>query len=144
MEILLKSNILTGLDSVHHEDAIRRCGEMLVKSGYVNSAYIDGMLARDRDFSTAIGNLIAIPHGEEASKKEILNTGIVVLVYPKGIEWNGETVKLVIGIAAKGSEHLSILERIVGAFAEEKDVEATVQSADAETFYRLLSAEGAS
>ena len=117
---------------------------MLVKSGYVNSAYIDGMLARDRDFSTAIGNLIAIPHGEEASKKEILNTGIVVLVYPKGIEWNGETVKLVIGIAAKGSEHLSILERIVGAFAEEKDVEATVQSADAETFYRLLSAEGAS
>ncbi len=142
MEILLKSNIITGLAPEPHEDVIRRCGKMLVDSGYVNAPYIDGMLARDRGFSTAIGNLIAIPHGEIAFKKEIKSTGLVVLTYPGGVEWNGETVKLVVGIAAKGDEHLEILERIVEAFEEEKDVEAAVQNNDVEALFGILSPEG--
>jgi len=144
VDILMKKNIITGLSPEPHEDVIRRCGKMLADGGYVNEAYIEGMLARDRGFSTAIGNMIAIPHGEDASKKEILNSGLVVLTYPRGLAWGGETVKLVIGIAAKGNEHLSILERIVGAFEEEKDVEAAVQNADADEIYRLLTTEGES
>lgn len=141
MEILRKDNIITGLAPEPHEDVIRRCGKMLVDSGYVNEKYIEGMIARDRNFSTAIGNLIAIPHGEIAYKSEILNTGLVVLTYPGGVEWNGEIVKLVVGIAAKGGEHLEILERIVEAFEEEKDVEAVVQNADTGSIHRILTSE---
>ena len=66
MDILERTNIITGLSPEPHEDVIRRCGKMLAESGYVKERYIEGMLARDRGFSTAIGNMIAIPHGEIA------------------------------------------------------------------------------
>ena len=138
MEMLKLSNIITGLTPEPYEDVIRRCGKMLLDSGYINEAYIEGMIARDRSFSTAIGNMIAIPHGEMAFKKEILHTGLVVLTYPDGVNWGDQTVKLVIGIAAKGDEHLNILEQIAEAFEEEEDVEAVVQIADADAIYSLL------
>jgi mannitol/fructose-specific phosphotransferase system IIA component len=114
---------------------------MLVRSGYVTPAYIDGMLARDRDFSVAIGNSIAIPHGAKEYKKEILATGLVVLTYPDGVAWNGGTVKLVVGIAAQGDGHLDILERIVDAFEDEEAVDAVVAAGDAEKLYRVLTQE---
>jgi len=141
MKILAKSNIITGLSPEPHEDVIRRCGKMLMDSGCVQEAYIEGMLARDRSFSTAIGNMIAIPHGEEAYKKDIIQTGLVVLTYPEGLAWGDETVKLVVGIAAKGDEHLSVLGRIADAFEEEKDVESIVRSADKDEIYRLLTTD---
>ena len=143
MEILLKHNIITGLAPEPYKDVIRRCGRMLLESGYIKEPYIGGMLARDKNFSTAIGNLIAIPHGEMDVKKEIIRTGLVVLTYPDGVEWNGETVKLVVGIAAEGDGHLKILERIVEAFEDESDVEAMVRKNDAEELYNILSPESA-
>ncbi len=141
MDILDKRNILTGLAPEPHEDVIRRCGRILADSGYVNERYIEGMLARDRSFSTAIGNLVAIPHGELAYKSEILRTGLVVLTYPEGLDWNGQTVKLVVGIAAKADEHLEILERIAEALEDERDVEELVRSADTNAIYNIFVAE---
>ena len=138
MEVLVKGNIVTGLAPEPYEDIIRRCGNMLVDGGYVRERYIEGMILRDRSFSTAIGNLIAIPHGEAAYKDEIIGTGIVVLTYPDGVQWGDETVKLVIGIAAKGNEHLSILERIAERFENEDDVEKIVSEADTTAIYKLL------
>jgi mannitol/fructose-specific phosphotransferase system IIA component len=136
--ILEKSNVIVGLTSEFHEAAITRFGNMLVKSGYVNERYVEGMILRDRSFSTAIGNAIAIPHAVKEYKSEIITTGIVVGTYPNGIEWNGQKVKLVIGIAAKGDEHLEIIERIVEAFEEESKVDEIVAKGDADLIYSLL------
>ncbi|MDR1538900.1 MAG: PTS sugar transporter subunit IIA [Clostridiales bacterium] len=142
MQIIKKENIVLGLAPESHEDAIRRCGKMLVSSGYVNEKYIEGMLARDKSFSTSIGNAIAIPHGEMEYKKEILNTGLVVCTYPKGISWNGDKVKLVIGIAAKGDEHLEILGKIVDAFEDESAVDAIATGGSVEAVYKILAPNG--
>ncbi|MDR1875960.1 MAG: PTS sugar transporter subunit IIA [Synergistaceae bacterium] len=138
MEILKKSNIVIGLPSEGHEDAILRAGRMLVEDGYVTGRYVEGMIARDRSFSTAIGNLIAIPHGEKEYKDEILKTGIVVATYPDGIQWGENTVRLVVGIAARGDEHLGILSRIVEALEDEKAVENLVADGDADKIYSLF------
>lgn len=140
-EVLKKKNIITGCASEGHEDVIRRCGAMLAADGYVGEKYVEGMLARDRDFSTAIGNGIAIPHGAKEYKKEIIATGLVVLTYPEGVAWNGGIVKLVVGIAAKGDEHMDILERLVDAFEDEESVEALVAAGDAEKLYEVLTRE---
>jgi mannitol/fructose-specific phosphotransferase system IIA component len=138
MKILKRSNIVIGLPLEGHEDVILRTGRMLVESGYVAERYIEGMIARDRAFSTAIGNLIAIPHGEKEYKDDILETGIVVLTYPDGIPWGENTVKLVVGIAAKGDEHLSILSRIVNALEDEASTEKLVAEGNADKIYSLL------
>ena len=138
--ILDRKNVVTGLPSEGREEVIRRCGAMLAAGGYVDEHYIEGMLERDKSFSTAIGNGIAIPHGAKEYKKDIRATGLVVLTYPAGVEWNGELVKLVIGIAAKGDEHIEILEQVVEAFEDEKAVDAMVAANDPDALYAVLAA----
>ncbi|MDR1386673.1 MAG: PTS sugar transporter subunit IIA [Propionibacteriaceae bacterium] len=137
--ILDRALIHTGLASEPPEAAIRRCGQWLLAGGHVEPAYIDSMLARDAKFSVAIGNAIAIPHGEVEGKAAIRRTGLTVLTYPDGIDWHGVDVRLVIGIAAQGEEHLEVLARIADAFDQEDKVLQAVASGDADLFYDLLS-----
>ena len=137
----MRKNVVVGLPSEGHEDVIRRTGAMLAADGYVDEGYIAGMLERDRSFSTAIGNAIAIPHGANEYKKYIHGTGLVVLTYPEGVAWNDGVVKLVIGIAAKGDEHIEILERVVEAFEDESAVDDIVAKNDADALYEILSGD---
>ena len=111
---------------------------MLLDSGYINERYIEGMIKRDNDFSTYIGNHIAIPHGADDYKQDISSTGLVVLTYPDGIDWNGSTVYLVVGIAAKGDEHLDILGNIVDHFETEDDTIIIVKNAGVDDIYEVL------
>ena len=136
--LLEKKNIIIGCPSVTSDEAITRCGKMLVESGYVDQKYADAMIQRDREFSVAIGCHVAIPHGTVEVKDNISRTGIVVLTYPDGIPWGdeGETVKLVIGIAALGEEHIDVLGRISEVCATDEDTDALVAGADAETIYK--------
>jgi mannitol/fructose-specific phosphotransferase system IIA component len=141
-DILKKENILLNLPTEDREAVIRKCGRMLVDSGYANENYIEGMVKRDNNFSTGIGNYIAIPHGEEAYKKDILETGIVVLTYPEGINWHDKTVYLVIGIAAKGDEHLDIMGNIVDHLDTEEDTIKLVKTAGVDQIYSMLCGTG--
>ena len=141
-ELLERKNILLNCKPVTPEEAIRRCGELMVESGYVEEAYIQGMLDREASFSVAIGNHVAIPHGTNDVKPLIKRSGMVVMTYPKGISWNGDTVKLVVGIASKGDEHLEILGRIVAIAASDADTDALVAGADAEGLFKKLNGLG--
>ena len=113
---------------------------MLVESGYVDQKYADAMIQRDREFSVAIGCHVAIPHGTVEVKDNISRTGIVVLTYPDGIPWGdeGETVKLVIGIAAVGEEHMDVLGVIADIAGSDEDTDALVANADVEALYKKL------
>lgn len=132
MDLLSIEGIVLNLPVENRETVIKRCGKMLVDLGYAKERYIEGMLARDNSFSCAIGNGIAIPHGEVEYKPDILNTGFVVLTYPGGIEWHGQTIYLVIGIAARGEEHLDIIGNIVDYFDSEDDMKKFLTLTDKE------------
>nr|WP_319489418.1 PTS sugar transporter subunit IIA [uncultured Caproiciproducens sp.] len=138
-ELLMKRNIVLNCVAQNKEDAIRRAGQLLFDSGYVSEPYIGGMLAREKKLSTCIGNSISIPHGESEVRKEILFSGLVVMVYPEGISWDSETVYLVVGIAAIGDEHLEILRNIVEKLDTQEAVEALVQSENVDKIYNLFS-----
>lgn len=118
-QILSVKNILTGLESVPKEEAIRKAGELLVKGGYVEEAYIGAMLAREELTTTYLGMGIAIPHGTSDAKEKILKSGIVVLQYPQGVCFGDEKANLVIGIAGVGDEHLEILARLSTSLDDE-------------------------
>lgn len=95
------------------EEAIRLTGKLLVERGYVQKTYIEKMLEREELTSTYIGNLVAIPHGTDEGKREILESGIVIIQVPNGVDFgDGNIVKLIFGIAGKGDEHLDILSKI--------------------------------
>ena len=60
------------------------------------------------------------------------------MTYPDGIPWGdeGEVVRLVIGIAALGDEHLDVLERISQVCDSDEATDELVAQADAEAIYR--------
>ncbi len=122
MELLQRKNILINCKAKEKEAVIREIGQVLCDSGYVEAGYIEGMLEREKSFSTNIGNQIAIPHGVEAAKSKIISSGIAVMVFPEGTLWNDEKVSIVIGIAAKGEEHLDILANIANKLSTEEAV----------------------
>ena len=136
--LLERKNIVLGCTPVTPEEAIRACGRLMVDSGYVDENYIQGMLDREASFSVAIGSHVAIPHGTNDVKPLIKKTGVVVMTYPDGIDWNGDKVKLVVGIAAKGEEHLEVLGRIVAIASTDDDTDKLVAGADAENLYLKL------
>lgn len=117
--ILKSDNIILGLKSESKEEAIERAGKMLVKEGYVNNNYIAAMQERERIVSTYIGMGIAIPHGVGEAKKEVKESGIVVLQYPDGVVFGDDLAYLVIGIAGVGDDHLEILSNIATSLEDE-------------------------
>jgi len=142
MEILKAENIILNQAKESREEVIRRCGKLLVESGYVKERYVEGMIARDKAASCAIGNFIAIPHGEVDYKKDIDATGLVVITYPEAVDWGGVPVHIVVGIAAKGEEHNDILGNIVDIFEEEEDVRSFLTLSDKNAIHKML-VEGA-
>ncbi|MDR2659142.1 MAG: PTS sugar transporter subunit IIA [Spirochaetaceae bacterium] len=141
-EILKIENIILDLPKETSDEAIVRCGKMLVENGYAEPLYVEGMLARDHAFSCGIGNFIAIPHGEKEYKKNVIRTGIVVLIYPQAIDWHGKPVHIVIGIAAQGEEHLNILGNVVDNIEDEDDVMKLIDKKNRKAVYDIFCGEG--
>jgi mannitol/fructose-specific phosphotransferase system IIA component len=137
-EMFKIENIILNLPNEDSDAVILRCGNMLVDNGYVQEKYVEGMLARDHSFSCAIGNFIAIPHGEKEYKENILSPGIVALVYPGGIDWHGMPVHLVIGIAARGEEHLDILGNVVDNIEDGQDVLNLIKKNDRQAIFDMF------
>ncbi|WP_411678394.1 PTS sugar transporter subunit IIA [Caproicibacter sp.] len=123
-EILTTQNIILKQKPETKWEAIERVGGMLVNSGYVTPKYLDGMKEREEKFTTYIGNGIAIPHGVNEYKNEIMETGLVIVQYPDGVDFGkGNTAYIVIGIAGKGDEHLEILTKIALTVQDKGNVE---------------------
>ena len=140
--ILDFNNIQLGLQSVSKEDAIRAAGEALVAAGCVEDSYIDGMLRREADISTYVGRGIAIPHGEAQVKDAIRESGIVVLQYPQGVQFGKDTAHLIVGIAGKDNDHLSILANIAATMDEcsEEELEKLYHTKDPKVLYERFAA----
>lgn len=138
--LLEKKNIVLGCKSVTPEEAITACGRLMVESGYCTEGYVQGMIERNAGFPVAIGSHVAIPHGTNESREFIQKTGLVVMTYPEGIVWgeDEELVRLVIGIASQGEEHLDILNRIVEVCETEEDTDALVDNATVDDLYKKL------
>lgn len=93
-------------------DAIRACGEVLVATGAVAPEYVPAMLEREESVSTYIGEGVAIPHATLAGKATVRRDALCFLRFPDGVDWDGETVTVCIGIAAVGDGHLDILAEL--------------------------------
>ena len=134
------SAIQIGAQAVDKTDAIRKVGALLVKSGNIEPGYIDSMMAREEVANTFLGNGIAIPHGIPKDRELINETGVAVLQVPDGVPWNeGELVHLVVGIAAKSDEHLTILSNLTDVLGDADEAARLAVTDDAGEIARRLS-----
>jgi mannitol PTS system EIIA component len=138
LPILMKENIIIEKQPMTSKEAIDKVGSMMVKSGYVKKGYIDGMHRRDEDLSVFLGNLLAIPHGVHDVKDEIITSGMVVLIVPDGIDWHGNIAKVIVGLAGKDGEHMTILANLATIFEELETAEKLVESRDIDFIYQTM------
>lgn len=137
-EVLAKANILTGLKTESKDDAILRAGHLLEQKGYVRKGYAEAMLKRENESTTYMGMGIAIPHGTDEAKKDIIRSGIVILQYPEGVDFGDEKAYLIAGIAGKGDEHIEILASLGETFEDEDKLKALMSAEDPNIIYNIL------
>lgn len=138
-EVLAKENIKLNVSLNNQEEAIRYTGQILVDNGYVEPSYIDKMFEREELTSTFMGNFVAIPHGTEDAKSLVKESGLSVVTIPEGVEYGeGNTVKILIGIAGKGDEHLDILSNIAIVLSDEDNIQSILNAASEEEIIRIF------
>lgn len=138
-QILSKENILLNASFTNKEEAIRKTGQILVDKDYVEPIYIEKMLEREQLTSTYMGNFVAIPHGTEDAKKNVIDSGISFIQVPGGVDFgNGNIVKILIGIAGKDGEHLDILSQIAIVCSEEENIQKLVEATTPEEILNMF------
>lgn len=137
-ELFSNENIFINATVSNQNEAIEKAGQALVSSGAVTDAYIQAMKDREQVVSTFMGNGLAIPHGTDEAKASVLQSGLTLLQIPEGIDWDGEEVRVVVGIAGKDGEHLDLLSKIAITFSEEENVERIVNAKSAEEIKQVF------
>ncbi|MBN3057754.1 PTS mannitol transporter subunit IICBA [Pectobacterium brasiliense] len=139
---LSAANVFLNLHATDKEQAIRFAGEQLVKGGYVEPAYVEAMLEREKLTSTYLGESIAVPHGTIEAKDRVLKTGVVFCQYPEGVRFGDEedeVARLVIGIAARNNEHIQVITSLTNALDDDAVIERLAQTQDVQEVLDLLS-----
>ncbi|UVO08306.1 PTS mannitol transporter subunit IICBA [Pectobacterium polonicum] len=135
-------NVFLNQHATHKEQAIRFAGEQLVKGGYVEPAYVEAMLEREKLTSTYLGESIAVPHGTIEAKDRVLKTGVVFCQYPEGVRFGDEedeVARLVIGIAARNNEHIQVITSLTNALDDDAVIERLAHTQDVQEVLDLLS-----
>ncbi|OOF46329.1 bifunctional PTS fructose transporter subunit IIA/HPr protein [Rodentibacter trehalosifermentans] len=139
---LSESNIHLNAYAETKQQAIEMAAGALETAGNVESGYLQGMLAREQQTSTFLGNGIAIPHGTLETRDKVKKTGVQVLQFPKGIEWGeGNVAYVVIGIAARSDEHLALLRQLTHVLGDEDTAEKLATLTDVTEFRAILMGE---
>lgn len=137
-QLLLEENVFIGQKFRTKEEAIRFAGQALVDAGYVEPSYVDEMLKREEITTTYMGNNVAIPHGTEEAKKSVIKSGFTVVQVPNGVDFNGESAKMIFGIAGKDGTHLEILSGIAVICAEQDNVDQLVNAKTAKEIIAII------
>ena len=140
---LTSQNIQLHAHAKNKEEAIRAAGRVLVDAGNIAPGYVESMLGRESQANTYLGNGIAIPHGMGKDRELIHQTGVSVVQFPDGVEWNpGQIVRIVVGIAAKSDEHLSILAALTDVLDDTATADRLASTNDPSEIIARLSAAG--
>lgn len=116
-DLLVRTGIDLNGQASSKKEAIEKMVDLMVKTGKINDpkVYKEGVLAREEEGTTGIGEGIAIPH----CKSDAVNApGLACMVLKDGVDYDAlddQPVHLVFLIAAPNTEdnvHLDVLSRL--------------------------------
>jgi mannitol PTS system EIIA component len=120
-------------------EAMTEAHAILMEAGAVTADYLPAMIEREKSVSTYMGNFLAIPHGTNEAKDAIKASALSFVRYSTPIDWDGNPVRFVVGIAGVENQHLDILSKIAIVFSDEDQVQALTDAPDADAIYGILS-----
>ncbi len=136
--------ILLNAQATTKEDVLGLISQNLSVLGLVRGDYLEALQAREDTVSTYLINGVAIPHGVNEAKQQVIQTGVFIVQVPQGVVWDskGNVARLFVGIAAKGKDHLSLLQRLTNVVMDETLAEKLAATTDKYDILRALNAEG--
>jgi len=140
-QLLVKSGIHFNATASSKEEAVAACGALLVELGAVSPEYALAMWEREQIASSYLGNFVAMPHGTDESRTFVEFGQIVFIRFSEPFLWDDELVKLCIGIAAQGDEHVEIIGALADALLDEDKFNVLVTTNNEEEVLRILSPE---
>ena len=142
-ELLKKESIALGVSVDSKEAAIDYLVDLHDKGGNISdkAGYKEGILAREANGSTAIGEGIAIPHCKNAAVKQ---PGLAAMTVPAGVDYealDGQPSNLFFMIAAPegGADvHLEVLSRLSMLLMDEDFRKDLLAAKDKKAFLKVI------
>lgn len=142
-DLLKVEGIKVGAKASSQMDAIDQLVALQDASGNISDkeGYKKGILAREEEFSTAVGDGIAIPHAKVAAVKR---PGLAAMTVPGGVEWNapdGAPADLMFMIAAPEGEantHLEMLANLSAMLMHEDFANALRAAKTPQEFLKVI------
>jgi PTS system mannitol-specific IIA component len=138
MAVLEPSQIRMSGTARTKEEAIAEASAILVAADAVTADYLGYMLQREQTVSTYMGNFLAIPHGTNEGKDTILESALSFVRYDEPLDWGGEEVRFVVGIAGKENGHMEILTKIAIVFSDDDEVARLLKAQTPEGVLEIL------
>lgn len=145
------SGLIFGLDSIRidadiksKEEGLKFLAKAALEIGLTDDVEgtLQGLLEREKEFSTGLGDRIAIPHTKWRSIK---NSGIVIVKPMVPVEWDsldGQPVSIMIGILTpddnSGNVHLKLLASLSRSLIEEDFTRKLIESRDREEILKMV------
>lgn len=136
--LLAPRSVLIDCSAVDRDDAIRQAGGALVDAGAVAADYVTAMIERENSVSTYVGEGVAIPHATLSDADVVTAEALSFLRFPGGVDWNGNAVTIVIGIAARGNGHIALLSQLATVLLDPRTAEALRNAQSVDDVRRLI------
>ena len=142
-DLLKDEGILLNASVKDKQDAVNTLVNLHEKAGNLSDkeSYTKGILAREEQGSTAIGEGIAIPHAKNAGVK---NAGLAAMTVPDGVDYDaldGQPSNLFFMIAAPekgGDVHLEVLSRLSTILMDEQFRKDLLAANDKKEFLSII------
>ena len=130
--------LFTRIPASDRSSVIQNMCDHLQQLDLVDSGYARSVMEREAIFSTAIGNLVAIPH---ALNIEGLDPFISVAILPRSIPWGTEKAQLIflLHLAPASKQHFNaIYGKLFDVVNEKKKVEKILRTQNYPEFLQVL------
>lgn len=142
-ELLKKEAIALGVSVADKGAAIDYLVDLQKKSGNIKDKeeYKKGILAREAEGSTAIGEGIAIPHAKNSA---VIRPGLAAMTVPDGVDYealDGNPSNLFFMIAAPedgGDVHLEVLSRLSVLLMDEEFRQKLLNAGSKDAFLKVI------
>lgn len=105
------------------KEAFERLIKIFQKKNCCKYQYLQSMEKRDLESSVALGNYLALAHGNYEGNDLIFQNCIEIIHLKNTLDWDGQPVRFIIGLAVKNTEQIDYIQKIGLAFIEIEKVE---------------------
>ncbi|GMA97569.1 PTS sugar transporter subunit IIA [Pelosinus sp. IPA-1] len=143
-EVFTKNHIKINLDLKDKDAYFRYIAKLSIELGIgkEEQGVYEGLVSREKEFATNLGDGIAIPH---TKSDYIIKPAILILKPQKEVSWGNDTeedVRIIISILSfneqGGNTHLELLASLARKLVDEKFKNALVNSVDEEGIFFLI------